>query len=71
MTTTRRLGAFELGQGLEPPAPSHTCAECGYASNNRKNFRRSDDGEGHTCSTGHYEDKEGNLKRQKNLYARR
>ena len=47
-----------------------SCAECGYASTNRKNFRRTDDGAAHTCSTGHYTDKSGELKRQKNTYAR-
>jgi hypothetical protein len=43
---------------------------CGYESNNRRNFRNTEGGE-KTCSTGHYEDKEGNLKRAINPYARR
>lgn len=55
--------------GVEPE--SHVCAECGFTHTNRKNFKRSEDGAGYTCSTGHYEDKEGNLKRQANFYARR
>lgn len=62
----RRYDAFTLGMGVE--APNYTCAECGYQSGNRKNFRNAD--EGHTCSTGHYTNKTGELKRQKNVYAR-
>ena len=61
----RRLDAFTQGTGVEPP--QYTCAECGYTSG-PKNFRKS--GEGYTCSTGHYTDKQGELKRQKNVYAR-
>lgn len=72
MATPRRLGAFDAGRGIEPePEPTHVCAECGYAHTNRQNFKRSDDGEGYTCSTGHYNDKEGNLKRQRNAYAKK
>jgi hypothetical protein len=69
MPTGRRVGAFEQGMGIEPE--THVCAECGYAHTNRKNFKRSEAGEGYTCSTGHYETKNGELKRQKNTYARR
>jgi hypothetical protein len=66
--TAGRLDAFNAGQGIEPPVPpSHCCAECGYESTNRRNFRNADGGK--TCSTGHYE-KDGELKRQKNPYAR-
>jgi hypothetical protein len=65
----RRNDAFALGQGIEPE--SHVCADCGYAHTNRKNFKRTEDGAAYTCSTGHYEDREGNLKRQANFYARR
>lgn len=50
---------------------SHVCAECGFTHTNRKNFKRTDDGDGYTCSTGHYETKSGELKRQANFYARR
>jgi hypothetical protein len=64
----RRLDAFTQGQGLEVEA--HVCADCGYTSTNRKNFRRSEDGDGHTCSTGHYE-KDGELKRAINPYAKK
>lgn len=70
MATPRRLSAFDMGQGIEPEAPPvHTCNDCGYAHTNRKNFKRTDNGEGFTCSTGHYE-RGGALKRQKNTYAR-
>jgi hypothetical protein len=68
-TAGRRTAAFQQGQGIEPEA--HICAECGFSHTNRRNFKRTDDGEGYTCSTGHYEDREGNLKRAKNAYARR
>lgn len=68
MVEKRRFDAFLVGSGVEPPEP-FCCAECGYQSTSRKNFRRSEDGEGRTCSTGHYE-KNGELKRQKNAYAR-
>lgn len=70
-TQQRRLSAFDIGQGIEPePAPVHTCADCGYAHTNRKNFKRTDDGDGFTCSTGHYSPSEGVLKRNKNGYAK-
>ena len=69
MAMQRRLGAFASGMGVEEA--KHVCTECGYEHSNRKNFKRTDDGEGYTCSTGHYEDREGNLKRQRNTYARR
>lgn len=69
MTTPRRLGAFDAGRGIE--AQTHECSECGYSHTNRKNFRRSDDGEGYTCSTGHYTTKDGEKKRQANFYAKR
>lgn len=64
----RRNDAFALGQGIEPE--QHVCAECGYAHTNRRNFKNTEDG-AKTCSTGHYEDRDGNLKRAKNTYARR
>jgi len=66
----RRLGAFDAGRGIEPPDTTCTCSECGYSHGNRKNFKRTEGGD-FTCSTGHYEDKSGSLKRQKNTYARR
>ena len=64
----RRLDAFNFGTGVESE-PAYVCADCGYSSDNRKNFRRSE--EGHTCSTGHYTDKEGETKRAINPYARK
>jgi transposase len=63
-----RLDAFNLGQGIEPE--QHVCAECGYVHASAKNFRKMPTGEGVTCSTGHYEDRDGNLKRARNVYAR-
>jgi hypothetical protein len=68
MPSTRRQDAFAYGMGIEDP--SYSCSECGYKSGNRKNYRRTEDGDGHTCSTGHYTDKNGELKRQKNPYAK-
>jgi hypothetical protein len=68
MPSQRRNDAFNLGQGIEPE--QHVCAECGYVHANRKNFKRTEDGDAYTCSTGHYEDRDGNLKRQRNTYAR-
>lgn len=67
MTTGRRTAAFQAGQGIEQP--THVCSECGFTHTNRRNFKRTEDGDGYTCSTGHYEDREGNLKRQRNGYA--
>ena len=66
MPVKGRNNAFAAGQGVEQE--QCTCSECGYTSSNRKNFRKGAEG-GHTCSTGHYENKQGELKRQKNLYA--
>lgn len=65
--TSKRFDAFSQGAGVE--APSYTCTECGYESANRKNFRNSEEGQ-HVCTTGHYTDKAGTLKRAKNPYAR-
>lgn len=65
----RRLDAFSSGQGYEPK--TYTCSVCGYQHPSNKNFRRSEDGEGHVCSTGHYVNKDGETKRQSNMYAKR
>ena len=64
----RNFGAFQEGAGTAPEKPTYCCAECGYTSNNRKHFKSQ--GDGKTCSTGHYEDREGLLKRARNPYAR-
>jgi hypothetical protein len=64
----RNLYDFQVGAGTAPEASSYCCAECGYVSGNRKHFKSQ--GEGKTCSTGHYEDKDGNIKRARNPYAR-
>ena len=65
----RRLEHFDQGRGVEQPVI--TCSECGYQHTSSRNFRRSEDGQGHTCSTGHYVNKAGETKRQANLYAKR
>jgi hypothetical protein len=64
----RNTQAFLIGSG-QGPEP-YVCSECGYSSANRKHFKKGEGGEGHTCSTGHY-DKDGELKRARNPYARR
>lgn len=66
--TGRNTQAFLIGTGQEQA--QYCCSDCGYSSTNRRHFRRGDGGEGHTCSTGHY-DKDGELKRARNPYARR
>jgi hypothetical protein len=63
---TKRLEHFDRGRGIEPE--EHVCAECGYSSPQRKNFRRAESG-GLTCSTGHYH-KEGEMRRARNPYAK-
>jgi hypothetical protein len=68
MAANRRIGAFLEGAGT-PQAPAYCCAECGYASNNHRNFRNAESGR--TCSTGHYTAANGDLKRSRNPYARR
>ena len=65
---TTRLDHFDRGRGIEPP--EFTCAECGYTSDKRRNFRRSGE-DGHVCSTGHYVNKDGETKRAINPYARK
>ena len=62
-----RQREFAQGAGVSPLG-GLTCSVCGFASENRKLFKR--DGEGHTCSTGHYEDDDGQQHRAKNPYAR-
>ena len=69
MNSKRRLDAFSFGLGVEPE--SHACTECGYTSENRKNFKRSEEGDGYVCSTGHYTNKDGETKRAINPYARK
>lgn len=64
----RSFNAFQEGAGTAEAPTQYCCAQCGYTSSNRKHFKSHDDGK--TCSTGHYEDKEGNLKRARNPYAR-
>lgn len=67
--TGRNFDAFQQGAGTAPETTSYCCAECGYASDNRRHFKSAEGGK--TCSTGHYEDKEGNVKRARNPYAHR
>lgn len=66
MTRGRNFDAFLQGTGVQPA--EYCCAECGHTSSNRKQFKNAGDGE-KTCSTGHYTDKEGQLKRARNPYA--
>jgi hypothetical protein len=68
MRSGRNTQSFLIGAGEEPQ--QYCCAECGYASENRKHFRNTEDGGAKTCSTGHYE-KDGELKRARNPYAGR
>ena len=68
MPVKGRNDAFSRGMGV--PEEQICCSECGYTSPKNKNFRKDGSG-GHTCSTGHYETKDGEKKRQKNLYAAR
>jgi hypothetical protein len=69
VTKGRSFNSFQQGAGTAPEPPSYECAECGYASGNRKHFKSGGEEGGKTCSTGHYE-KDGALKRAKNPYAR-
>jgi hypothetical protein len=64
----RQREQFAQGAGITQPLPALTCSTCGFTSENRKLFKR--EGDGHTCSTGHYTDGEGTQKRAKNPYAR-
>ena len=66
MVAARQRDQFAQGAGVSPLG-GLTCQSCGFASENRKLFKR--EGDGHTCSTGHYE-AEGKLHRAKNPYAR-
>jgi hypothetical protein len=67
--TVARQREFALGAGQQTQAlGALTCSTCGFSHENRKLFKR--EGDGHVCSTGHYEDGDGNMKRAKNPYAR-
>jgi len=61
---------FNMGAGapVVTTLGSLTCSVCGFTHENRKLFKR--EGDGHVCTTGHYEDDEGNAKRARNPYAR-
>ena len=70
MVKGRNFTSFQEGAGTAPEAPSYCCADCGYASSNRRHFRSAGEG-AKTCSTGHYEAKDGSgPKRARNPYAR-
>ena len=64
----RNFLAFQQGAGTAPETTQYCCAECGFASDQRRHFKSA--GDGKTCSTGHYEDKTGVLKRARNPYAK-
>lgn len=59
---------FAIGANQQPTLGALSCSVCGFTHENRKLFKR--EGDGHVCTTGHYEDGEGNVKRAKNPYAR-
>jgi hypothetical protein len=63
----RNTESFLLGTGVAPE--THVCSECGFEHAKKKLFKKNGD-TGLTCATGHYEDREGNLKRARNPYAR-
>ena len=62
----RNTQQFLLGAGAE--SDEFCCTECGYSHVKKKLFKQSEGGL--TCSTGHYEDKQGQVKRARNPYAR-
>jgi hypothetical protein len=64
---TARQREFQSGAGASTLG-GLTCHVCGFASENRKLFKR--DGDRHVCSTGHFEDEDGQPRRVKNPYAR-
>jgi hypothetical protein len=67
MPSGRNNEQFLLGTGVQPE--SYVCADCGYTHTKKKLFKKSENGL--TCSTDHYESKDGQLKRNRNPYARR
>ena len=69
MPKGRNFTSFQEGAGTAPEATSYCCAECGFASSNRKHFKSGNEEGTKTCATGHYE-RDGELKRAKNMYAR-
>jgi len=69
MLKGRNFDSFQQGAGTAPEPTSYECAECGFSSSNRKHFKSSGEDGQKTCATGHYE-RDGQLKRQKNMYAR-
>jgi hypothetical protein len=58
---------FLLGTGVQPE--QYQCVDCGYITAKKKLLKQSENGL--TCSIGHYTDKENQLKRARNPYARR
>lgn len=70
MLKGRNVQSFQQGAGTATEAPSYCCSECGYTSSNRRHFRSGSEEGAKTCSTGHYE-KDGQLKRAINPYAKR
>lgn len=67
MSNRQREQQFALG-AQQSLLGALTCHVCGFHSDNRKLFKR--DGDKHQCSTGHYDDDEGQPHRAKNPYAR-
>ena len=69
MLKGRNFSSFQQGAGTAPEAREYECAECGFASTNRKHFKSGSEEGTKTCATGHYE-KDGEIKRARNPYAR-
>lgn len=67
MPSGRNNEQFLIGTGVQPE--QFTCADCGYTHTKKKLFKQSE--HGLTCSTGHYENKSGEAKRNRNPYAQR
>ena len=68
MPSGRNNEHFLIGAGEAPEPEEFECSDCGYRHTKKKLFKNSEGGL--TCSTGHYEDKQGQPKRARNPYAR-
>ena len=63
----RNNDQFLIGAGAQPE--EYACSVCGYTHAKKKLFKNGEGGL--ECSTGHYEDKQGQPKRARNPYATR
>lgn len=64
----RSTDHFKAGAGMSEPSEEYQCSECGFTHTKKKLFKRDGEG-GMTCSTGHYTDKDEQLKRARNPWA--